>query len=77
MYQRINQTVSWSKENRNTTHQNLWDTKALLRGKFTAKKKKNKPQITQLYGYLLNGHRASLGGDENELDGSCTALWMY
>ena len=76
MYQRINQTVSWAKENRNTTHQNLWDTKALLRGQFTAEKKK-KTQITQLYGYLLNGHRASLGGDDNELDGSCTALWMY
>lgn len=37
-------------------------------------KKKKKTQITQLYGYLLNGHRASLGGDDNELDGSCTAL---
>ena len=40
MYQRINQTVSWSKENGNTTHQILWDTKALLRWQFTAKKKK-------------------------------------
>lgn len=36
--------------------------------------KKKNTQITQLYGYLLNGHRASLGGDDNELDGSCTAL---
>lgn len=56
-----------------------YNTSKLMGYKSTSKravysKKKKKTQITQLYGYLLNGHRASLGGDDNELDGSCTAL---
>ena len=55
-----------------------YNTSKLMGYKSTSKRavysKKKKTQITQLYGYLLNGHRASLGGDDNELDGSCTAL---